>query len=75
MRFMNRTTLLIDGSFCYPCTELLLKKVKTVSGVVDIKINIVAGLLILYSEGDLNIMEAQRAIEAAGFRFLRKVEG
>jgi len=71
---MNRTTLLIDGPFCYSCTELLLEKVKTLSGVVDVKLNILAGLLVLYSEGELNIMEAQRAIEAAGFRFLRKVE-
>jgi hypothetical protein len=49
--------------------------VKTLDGITDVKLNAVAGLLILYSEDNLNIMSIQKAIEAAGFRFLRKVEG
>ncbi|MGC8576623.1 MAG: hypothetical protein ACP5M7_01315 [Thermoproteota archaeon] len=48
---------------------------KTLDGVIDVKLNTIAGLLILYSEDNLNIMSMQKAIEAAGFRFLRKVEG
>lgn len=67
--------LLIEGPFCYSCIKLLVSKVKTLDGITDVKLNAVAGLLILYSEDNLNIMSIQKAIEAAGFRFLRKVEG
>ncbi len=72
---MKRTVLLIECPFCYSCTKLLVSKVKTLDGVIDVKLNTIAGLLILYSEDNLNIMSIQKAIEAAGFRFLRKVEG
>lgn len=45
------------------------------SGIVDVKINMVAGLLMLYSEKDVNIGEVRKVIEDSGFKFLRKVEG
>lgn len=72
---MKRTVLLIEGPFCYSCTKLLVNKVKTLDGIIDVKLNAIAGLLILYSEDSLNVINIQKAIESAGFRFLRKVEG
>jgi len=46
-----------------------------VSGIIDVKINMIAGLLMLYSEKNVNINEVRKVIENSGFRFLRKVEG
>ncbi|MEM0076843.1 MAG: hypothetical protein QXY91_04515 [Thermoproteota archaeon] len=71
---MKRTVLLIDGPFCYSCIKLLVDKMKTLDGITDVKLNVLAGLLILYSKDSLNIMEVQKTIEATGFRFLRKIE-
>ncbi len=70
---MHRVTLMINGPFCYPCIERLIKKLKAINGVIDVKLNVVAGLLVVYSNEDIEVKKLQEVIEESGFTFLRKV--
>lgn len=70
---MRRITLMIDGPFCYPCIERLIKKLKAMNGVIDVKLNVVAGLLVVYSNEDIEIKKLQEVIEESDFKFLRRV--
>lgn len=74
-RYVYRVTLLIDGPFCYTCVQSLMRRLKAMNGIVDVKINMVAGLLMLYSEKNVNISDVQKVIEDSGFKFLGRVEG
>ncbi|MGC8911846.1 MAG: heavy-metal-associated domain-containing protein [Nitrososphaeria archaeon] len=67
---MKSKTVLLEGPFCQPCIRKLLKYVKSVDGVVDAKVNIVAGLLVVYFEKDIDILKVKAAVEEAGFNFL-----
>lgn len=67
---MKSKTLLLEGPFCYPCIKKLIKYIRSVEGIVDAKVNVVAGLLIIYFEDSIDIMKVKAAIEKAGFNFL-----
>ncbi|MEM3832293.1 MAG: hypothetical protein QW128_01660 [Thermoprotei archaeon] len=47
-----------------------MKKLRVINGIIDVKLNIVAGILILYSEKSVDINEVQKVIEDSGFKFL-----
>jgi len=67
---LKSKTLLLEGPFCKPCVERLVKYVKSVDGVVDAKVNIVAGLLIIYFQDKVDVSALKAAVEEAGFNFI-----
>lgn len=67
---LYRMSLLIDGPFCYTCVQSLMKRLRAIDGVVDVKLNMVAGLLIVYSGKGVDVGVLRRVIEESGFRFL-----
>jgi hypothetical protein len=47
-----------------------MKRLRAIDGVVDVKLNMVAGLLIVYSGKGVDVGVLRRVIEESGFRFL-----
>jgi len=67
---LKSKTLLLEGPLCKPCVERLVKYVKSVNGVIDARVNIVAGLMIIYFQDEVNVLALKAAVEEAGFNFI-----
>lgn len=64
---LKRKTILLEGPLCYSCVKRLIENVKLVENVVDAKVNIVAGILIIYFNDNINLEKVMHIIERYGF--------
>lgn len=67
---LKNKTIFLEGPFCYSCVKRLIKNVKSIENVVDAKVNIVAGILIIYFKDKIEIERVRSIIEESGFNFI-----
>ncbi|MCX8188733.1 MAG: hypothetical protein N3F64_03410 [Nitrososphaeria archaeon] len=64
---LKRKTIFLEGPLCYPCVKRLIENVKLIENVVEAKVNIVAGILIIYFKNDIDVKKVRLAVEESGF--------
>lgn len=64
---LKHKTIFLEGPLCYSCVKRLIENVKLIENVVDAKVNIVAGILIIYFNDNISLEKIRHVIEVSGF--------
>ncbi|MEM4736429.1 MAG: heavy metal-associated domain-containing protein [Nitrososphaeria archaeon] len=67
---LKSKTIFLEGPLCYSCVKRLIENVKLIENVVDAKVNIVAGILIIYFKDKIDVEKVRSTIEGSGFNFI-----
>ncbi len=65
---LKHKTIFLEGPLCYSCIKRLIENVKLIENVVDAKVNIVASILIIYFNDNINLEKVKNVIEMSGFK-------